>query len=278
VASTLAEAGPFDPLLNARIELAGGLAEWDRDLLAARVHLEKAATTFRALEHQRHLAFSLTMGAGTYISDRDGYPSAMAQCDEAIELARRVGEGPLIAQALNVKGELARVRGDDDTARAAYEEGRDLAESAGDRAHLSIFLADLGYLAEHRGEHAEAHRLTREGLRLCLSLGRRMVAACLVSHLAGPELAMGRPERGALLVGASDQALQVIGVARYPGCLPEHARAVEGLEATLGSAEFRRLHSEGARLSLEEAIRLAFADVDMAEKPSGDARPPTSTP
>jgi hypothetical protein len=89
---------------------------------------------------------------------------------------------------------------------------------------------------------------------------------------------MGRPVRGALLVGASDQALQVIGVARYPGCLPEHARAVEGLEATLGSDEFRRLQSEGARLSLEDAIRLAFADVDMAEKPSGDARPPTNTP
>jgi predicted ATPase len=278
VASTLAEAGSFDPLLNARIELAGGLAEWDRDLLAARVHLEKAASSFRALQHRRHLAFSLTMAAGTHISDRDGYISAMAQCDEAIELARKVGEKPLIAQALNVKGELARVCGDDDTARAAYEEGRDLAESAGDRAHLSILLADLGYLAEHRGEHAEAHRLTREGLRLCLSLGRRMVAACLVSHLAGPEVAMGRPERGALLVGASDQALQVIGVARYPGCLPEHARAVESLEATLGPDEFHRLHAEGARLSLEDAIRLAFADMDTAESLQGMPDPPLAPP
>jgi len=115
-------------------------------------------------------------------------------------------------------------------------------------------------------------------LRLCLSLGRRMVAACLVSHLAGPELAMGRPERGALLVGASDQALHVIGVARYPGCLPEHARVVEGLDATLGSDEFGRLHSEGARLSREDAIRLAFADVDMAESLQGMPDPPLASP
>lgn len=278
VASAQADAGSFDPLLNARIALAAGLAEWDREVLAARTHLDRAATAFRALEHQRHLAFSLAMSAGTYISDRVGYPSAMAQCDEAIELARLVGQRPLIAQALNVKGELARVHGDDDTARAAYEEGRALAESAGDRAHLGILLADLGYLAEHRGEHAEAHRLTREGLRLCMSLGRRMVAACLVSHLAAPELAMGRPERGALFVGASDRALQLIGVERYPGCLPEHARAVEALEAVLGPDEFRRLHSEGAGLSLEDAITLAFAGVDMQATLQGMPDPPLAPP
>jgi tetratricopeptide (TPR) repeat protein len=202
------------------------------------------------------------MSAGTYISDRAGYVDAMAQCDEAIELARQVEERPLIAQALNVKGELARVQGDDDIACAAYEEGRSLAESAGDRAHLGILLADLGYLAEHRGEYDEAQRLTRDGLRLCWSLGRRMVAACLVSHLAGLELAQGRPARGAVLVGASDQAFQVIGVARYPGCLPEHARVVDGLTAALGPDEFGRLHSQGARLSLEDAVGLAFAEPD----------------
>lgn len=262
VASALADADSFDALLGARLELAGGLAEWDRDLLAAREHLERAAATFRERQHERYLAFSLAMNSGTYIPDRGAYAQAIALCDEAIEWARRVGERPLIAQALNVKGELARVHGEDDIARAAYEEGRDLAASAGDRAHLSIFLADLGYLAEHRGEQAEAMRLTREGLLLSWSLGRRMVAACLVSHLAGPELAVGRPERGAHLVGAADQALKVIGVARYPGCLPEHARVVDGLKAALGPEEFHRLHAEGARLSLEEAVAMALADPD----------------
>jgi tetratricopeptide (TPR) repeat protein len=260
VASAIANADSFDPLLRARIDLAGGLAEWDHDLLAARVHLDRAASAFRALQHQRHLAFLLAMSAGTYISDRAGYVNAIAQCEEAIRLARQVEERPLIAQALNVKGELARVQGDDDIALAAYEEGRSLAESAGDRAHLGILLADLGYLAEHRGEFDEAQRLTRDGLRLCWSLGRRMVAACLVSHLAGPELAQGRPARGAVLVGASDQAFQVIGVARYPGCLPEHARVVNELTAALGPDEYGRLHSHGARLSLDEAVALGFAE------------------
>jgi tetratricopeptide (TPR) repeat protein len=199
---------------------------------------------------------------GTYIAERDRYAEAIAQCDEAIELARRVGELPLIAQALNVKGELARVQGEHDVALIAYEEGRELAEAAGDQTHLCIFLANLGYMARHRGDIALACRLTLQSLRLSWNLGRRLMSTWTLSELAGPELADGRPERGAIFVGAADQALTVMGAARHPGDIPEHDQIVAELEAQLGPERFRRLRKEGARLTLDEAVALALAGSD----------------
>lgn len=44
------------------------------------------------------------------------------------------------------------------------------------------------------------------------------------------------------------------------GCLPEHARVVTELTAALGPDEYGRLHSHGARLSLDEAVAVGFAE------------------
>jgi predicted ATPase len=268
--AALASAGSLDPLLVASLELAGGFGEWPRDRIAARGHWKRAVTAFRRLEHERYLAYALGLLPGTYIAERDRYAEAIAQCDEAIERARRVGELPLIAQALNVKGELARVQGEHDVALAAYEEGREFAAAAGDQAHLSMFLANLGYMARHRGDIAEARKLTLESLRMSWNLGRRLMSTWTLSEVAGPDLAEGRPERGAILVGAADRALAVMGAARHPGDVPEHAQIVAALEAQLGPEEFSRLQQEGARLTLDEAVALALADPE--ERTNDDVR------
>jgi tetratricopeptide (TPR) repeat protein len=262
VGAALDAADSLDPTLVARLELAAGFCEWARDRRVARVHWERAVTAFRDLGHERYLAYALGLVSGTYIADRDRYPEAIAQCDEAIERAHRVGSLPLIAQVLNIKGELARVQGDYDAALAVYEEGRELAEASGDQTHLSIFLANLSYMAAHRGEHTEARRLGLEALWLSWNLGRRIMTTWSLSELAGPELALGRPERAAIFLGAADHALKIMGATRHPGDVPEHARDVDGLHSALGPAEFRRLHAEGSRLSLEEAVALALADPD----------------
>ena len=260
VGAALDAADSLDPMLVARLELAAGFCEWARDRRVARVHWERAVAAFRDLDHERYLAYALGLVSGTYIADRDRYAEAIAQCDEAIERGRRVGSLPLIAQALNIKGELARVQGHHDAALAAYEEGRQVAEACGDQTHLGIFLANLSYMAEHRGEHIEARRLALEALWLSWNLGRRILTTWSLSELAGPELALGRPGRAAILLGAADRALDVMGATRHPGDTPEHARVVEGVHLALGPAEFRRLHAEGARLSLEEAVALALTD------------------
>jgi hypothetical protein len=165
----------------------------------------------------------------------------------------------LLAQALNILGELTRVNGDDDRALAAYTEGLELATAAADDAHIAMFLGNLGDLAEHRGEFEEAHRLCLDGLQLSWSHGRRLVASMIMMQLAGPQLGLGRPERGAVLLAAGEEAMRRLGVGLHPGYVPEHERILTGLRDALGDDALQRLTSEGSELSLDQAVALVLS-------------------
>jgi predicted ATPase/DNA-binding SARP family transcriptional activator len=258
VDGVLARAAELDPLLLGRIHIGAGFLQWPNGQLAARTHWEQAIALLRPNGDDRYLAYALFVMSATYLGEPGDYSAAMQLNDEGVELARQVGERPLIAQALNVRGELARVAGDDELARAAYEEALDHSVAVGDQAYVALLQANLAYLASHRGEHDEARRLVTGALRVSWAQGRRMMAAWTVSEAAGPELALGRAERAALLVGAADEALRVLGAGRHPGDLPEHEQVVAGLRDTLGEEAFARLTGEGAAMSLSEAVALAL--------------------
>lgn len=248
------------------LEGAGGLG-------AEEVEARRGRRGRRRAEHQRgggardggsarYLACALALSAASRIGDAGLYAEARRLSDESVALARQVGERPLLAQALNIRGELTRVHGERDVARAAYEEGREVAAGAHDDTHLAMLSSNLGYLAVDRGDAAEGRRLKRDALSLAWSSGRRMVAAWFVLELAAPALALGRPDLAAVLVGAADRALLRLGAARTPGDRPEHERVLRGLRATLGDTGLRRLREEGAALPLEEAVRLALCSPD----------------
>jgi predicted ATPase/DNA-binding winged helix-turn-helix (wHTH) protein len=249
-----------DDLLSARLRYAAGVLGWLEGPEAGRAHLVPAVAAFRRLGHDHYLSQSLRMLAASHIGEADAYAPALDLVDEAIELARRIGQPALIALALTVKGELTRVHGDDAVAREAYEQSMVLALAAGDDEHVSMCLGNLSFLAEHAGDHREARRLGCEALRLTWRLGRRYASALAVSILAGSELELGRPERAARLVGAADEALRVLGGTRHQGDLSEHERVLAGLRSALGDAALERLRAEGARSSLDEAVALALSE------------------
>ena len=226
VGEMLASEDELDPAVAARIRLAAGFLEFPRSQPEARRHWQRAAELFRELGETRLLAYALAVTSATYLGEHEQYARAMQINDEALALGRSVGGPALIAQVLNVRGELTRVAGHDDLAEAAYEEGLQISRTIGDEVYVSVFLSNLSFLAAHRGDYQEARRLTREALRICWSLGRRMMAAWAISELAGPEHGLGHSERGAVLIGAADDALRVLGSRRHPGDLPEHDRVV----------------------------------------------------
>lgn len=267
VGEMLASEDELDPAVSARIRLAAGFLAFPRSQPEARLHCQRAVARFRRLGETRLLAYALAVTSATYLSEPEQYPRAMQLNDEALALGRSAGGPALVAQVLNVRGELTRVAGQDDLARAAYEEGLAISEAIGDEIYVSVFLANLSYLADHRGDYEEARRLTRQALRICWSLGRRLMAAWTISELAGPEHGLGRSERGAILIGAADDALRVLGSRRHPGDLPEHHRVVAGIRAALGDEQYERLHAEGARMSLDQALDLVL-DEEESLQPS----------
>jgi predicted ATPase len=264
----------LDNRLRARIRLAAGFLEWPKGRFGARRHWEAAIDLLRNADDDRYLAYSLALTSVSYLGEDAHYASAMRLNNEGLALARQVGEAPLITQVLNVRGELTRVAGDDELARSAYEEGLGLARAVGDQAYAAVFLANLSYLADHRGDYEEARRLTTEALRMSRSMGRRLMTAWSVSELSGPELGLGRPERAAVLIGAADEALRVLGSGRHPGDKSEYDRVLSGLRDALGEARLEQLLAEGARLSLDEAVELGLSDAAVTgPSPSAQSVP-----
>ncbi|PUA80640.1 ATP-binding protein [Nocardioides currus] len=250
----------LEPPVVARIRLAAGFLAFPHDQREARVHWERSTELFRQQDEPRLLAYSLAVCSATYISEIEQHDLAMQVNDEALALGRRVGGPALIAQVLNIRGELTRVAGHDALAVAAYEEGLQISTTLDDEMYVSVFLSNLSYLAEHRGDYAEARRLTHQALRICWCIGRRLMAAWTISQLAGPEHGLGRSELGAVLIGAGDEALRVLGARRHPGDRPEHERVVAGIRAAVGDAAYERLHAEGAAMSLDQALALVLEE------------------
>ncbi len=264
VQEALTHGADLDEYVLARLHIAAGFVAWTHDQPLGRRHWEEAVRRFRELGHDRYLAYSLALTSATYEGDPDHFESAVATCEEAIALARAVGERPLLAQALNILGELTRVAGDD-RAVDAYAEGLELATAADDHAHMAMFLGNLGDLAEQRGDFEESHRLCLEGVRLSWSHGHRLVAAMVLMQLARPQVGRGRPEDSALFLAAGEKAMRRLGVGMQPGYRVEHVQIVAGLREKLGDEALQRLTAEGAALSLDQAVALALAEDDDLE-------------
>jgi non-specific serine/threonine protein kinase len=250
-----------DVLTAGRLRLGAGYVELLKgDVDLARAQWQQALERFRELAHDRYTAISLAYIAATFIGSPTDYELALRLCADAVGIARPVGEQPVMAQILNIEGELARVQGDDDRARVAYRMALDAARAGHEPGVESTVLANLSYLATHRGDYDEAHRLGLESLRMCWGLGLRSPAAWGLGELAGAELGRGRTERAARLVGASDAALEALGTSRGPGDQPEHERVVDELEHALGPERLAALRAEGAAMTLEECVREVLAD------------------
>ena len=259
----LAREQDLDPAVSARIRLAAGFLAFPRSQPDARVHWQRATELFRDLGETRLLAYALAVGSATYIGELEQYETAMQINGEALALSRGIGGPALIAQVLNIRGELTRVGGDDRLAQAAYEEGLQISTALADEMYVSVFLSNLSYLADNRGEYDEARRLIHRALRICWSQGRRLMAAWTISQLAGPEHNLGRSELGAVLIGASDEALRVLGARRHPGDLPEYARVVDAIRGAVGDDQFQSLRVKGAQMSLDQALALVLDEEEL---------------
>jgi predicted ATPase len=253
----LAARDDLEPLVRGRLLISAGFVAWPDSAVEARDLWTTALETFRAIGHERYVARCLGLLAGTYIGDDTNAEHAGRLCDESVERARRTGEVKLLGSSLNIRGEIARVQGDDDAARGYYEEALGCIDEVG---HRAILLGNLAFLADHRGDLHEARRLGCEALRLAWSAGRWKTVSTMLWLLGGPELGLGRPERGAMLLGAGDEGLRALGANLHPGDRSEHRRIADALTAALGEQRARHLGEEGARLPLAAAVALALAE------------------
>jgi non-specific serine/threonine protein kinase len=175
-----------------------------------------------------------------------------------LTLFRELDDMPGITRALNTLGELARLVGDYERAKDAYEECRALSLQMGDKQRAAIVMGNLSYVAMHQDDYLGAEALLREGLTLMVELNYKYYFGLSIAMLAGPVGANGQPERAARLLGASEGILCSLDASLQPADKIEIDCYLADIRAQLDEKIYREACSQGRAMSIEDAVAYAL--------------------
>lgn len=117
-----------------------------------------------------------------------------------------------VGNMLLSEGLIAGALGDWGRAKTAHEEALAVFREAGDEGGVVLCLSNLGLLALGRSRLAEAAPPLGEALRLAAKLDHKAGIHYSLLGLAGVAARGGRPERAALLWGATEAARETFGL------------------------------------------------------------------
>ncbi len=180
--------------------------------------------------------------------------AAHARFEEALHLARELGQGGPIGQGLSSLARLALDRGDLPHARVLFAESLAVARTLPDPWNVAIELIHLTEIALRCGVLEDAHRNLKEGLRIVRDHGLRGLAGATLRWSSELAVTLGDPARGARWSAAAAVLEHAMGSRRQPERERAHAAIMVRARDTLGAKEFARATDEGAALSYDEAL------------------------
>ncbi|HZQ07881.1 MAG TPA: AAA family ATPase [Anaerolineae bacterium] len=166
----------------ARVYLRRG--EWQR---SAR-YLQNALASTDDPATQARLYADLALAAH-HLGDS---PEANKYAQRALKLAKSAHDNRALAQAHNIRGILARTRGEWDTARKHLEQSSALADQLRDPGAYAAALNNLALVLHATGDDLRALELSQRALELVTREGDRHRQAALHNHLADLYHALGR--------------------------------------------------------------------------------------
>ncbi len=146
----------------------------------------------------------LLRGVGALACDQNHYDRAVEFLEEALWLARRVGDTRAIAVSLGSLGVAFLDSGEHQRALSCYEEELEINRRIEDKSGIARSVGNIAVLLFYRGEYARAKPLLEESRALLEELGDRHGLAMNVSNLGEVARHLGEPERAAALY---DEAL-----------------------------------------------------------------------
>jgi tetratricopeptide (TPR) repeat protein len=257
-AAALPSAARLTPYASALLLGAQGMAMMvvgqsaDAEPLLART-LEIATT----LGNARLRAYSL-LGLGGALAQRSA-GEANQRLGDAAEAFRTTGDSWGLAITLSTRGQLALAAGDYAAAGAMHEEALAAAETV-DNDYLRAQVLDmLGLDTATAGDVTGA----RDRYSAAAALHTRLLdyegSAYCLSGLAGLALSQERAAVSARLIGASDHARRIVGVAVWPGMRPIDQAQRAAVTAALSPASCTAATAEGARMRIPDALAYGLA-------------------
>jgi DNA-binding CsgD family transcriptional regulator len=211
------------------------------------------------------LSFALlTRGLARHMrADLEGSAIAL---EEALSLSLEMGPHWLRAWSLALLGDVARVRGDLETARSRIDEALAAARSGVARIDMAIDAA--ARLARDSGELERAESLHHEALAATRDAESVLRVPAQLEALAGLAALAESPAEAARLFGAAEAARDAYGLARYAVEGETYAADVKRARLALPGPDFDEAWEQGRSMSLEEAVAYASRGRGERKRPS----------
>jgi predicted ATPase/transcriptional regulator with XRE-family HTH domain len=236
---------------------ASWLAFCQGDYDEATTQAQEGLRLYEGLGNKRGRAAALTT-LGCVAMSQGAYKRAYPLVEESLALRREEGDRREMATSLNNLGNLALLEGDLARAQTLLEEYLSLSREMGDNYVTANALQTLGEVALAQHDVARARTVLTEALTLRRSLGWAYGVIEDVESMAEVTYAEGMPRQAALLLGAADALRDAIQAPLRPTERTAYERIVAATKRILSVEAFNLAWTEGATLSLDEAIAAAL--------------------
>jgi len=228
------------------------------DYVTARALYEESLLIDRELGDKEGIAADLS-NLGVVAIARGNPAEAREYQEEALVIRREIGDRQGIAGSLNIIGLLNLDEGSHVESRRMLEESLALSKEMDSKSQMGFALFCIGLvdLAENKPE-AREHNL--DSLRLHLELGEKLAQTSNLVAAAGWVLHEGNPRFAAELLGAVESALKGLNAVVDVGVKFFHEGTLAKVKDVLGDAAFQSAREEGARWSLEEAVKKVLGE------------------
>lgn len=255
-----ADPGPIQASMARALYTLGIIAFRQANYLSAQNLLNESVQTYKELQARGDTGFPAKRGRGDtrglieslnvlgiVTSRLENMLVRRRLHEEALELARQVGDYWSIARSLYQLGHVARLTGDYALGRSLFEETLVLFKESGDLFNIGLALIGIGQMAERQGDYLSARRLFEEGLNVFKELGDKWGISGALYCLACAYMGL-RDYTSARAALEEDLALT-----EELGTTGDAAEALE----KLGKAAYFQSDYEGAHLLYKRGLSLS---------------------
>jgi non-specific serine/threonine protein kinase len=237
----------------------GMSAQATGDNEVALAHFEEARRVSEQTDGDRELAYALCgLGAVRLRRGETGLAGELLAASR--ETMRGVDDPFGHAFSLYLLATVMAAAGRPTDARRLALDGLHASELAGDRFGGGNLGTSLGILEWLAGDYQSAEARLKEAVRIRDRIGHRWGMFTSLEALAWVAGSSGRPERAALLLGASAALWDELGNALYPQWQGYHDSCEAAARAGLGEGRYRACWEKGHALGRDQAVAAVLED------------------
>jgi tetratricopeptide (TPR) repeat protein len=212
---------------------------------------------FREIEDPKAVAYAIC-GLACVALQQGDYPDSEARSRESAAMARATGERLLLVVNLHCLGSAIQARGDWAAALVVFNEALAIARDIGNPSHLGELLNLLGRAQCDAAHFDVAANHFKEAITIVHDLRFRAATAESLEGFATLALATGSTLRAVRLWACAHTLRQESGAAMSRAEQSRYDGEVQSARAQLSTEAFDKAWNDGRGMTLDEAVRYAL--------------------